>query len=73
MDKRVVNARRTRARAFTKGGPVTVITADGSKSVRAPYKASELLRIDRKARSQPRTWDEINSSRGGGADGTVIL
>ena len=60
---------RGRERDFVrKAGPVTVTKADGSQSVQPSYSVDELLRIDRRAAQQPRTWDEINSTGGGGHD-----
>ena len=64
--------RRTRRAAFARAGNVTVIKADGSRSEQPSYTDEDLARIDRKARRQPRTWDEINSSKGGGVDGAFV-
>jgi len=58
--------------SFTRGGPVTVIHADGTREVRQAYTPEQIERLDRRARAKPRTWDEINSCKGGGQDGGVI-
>ena len=63
--------RRSRG-AFTKGGPVTVIHADGTRETQPAYSPDELERLDRRARRQPRTWNELNSSKGGGWDGGIV-
>jgi hypothetical protein len=47
---------------------VVITHADGSQENQPAYTAAELARIDRKAAKTPRTWDEINSTRGGGQD-----
>jgi hypothetical protein len=61
-------SQRRAAQSFTRGGPVTVIRPDGSREIRNAYSTAQIESIDRKARRQPRTWDEINSFQGGGAD-----
>lgn len=48
--------------------PVTVRHPDGHVDQQPAYSADELKRIDRRAAKTPRTWDEINSSHGGGQD-----
>ena len=68
--------RRKRMDAYgTKPGTaseVKVTRADGTVEVQPAYTPDELRAIDAKARRKPRTWNEINSARGGGADGTFV-
>jgi len=52
----------------TSAGPVTVHHPDGSIDTAEPYTPRQLAAIERRARKQPRTWNEINSQKGGGTD-----
>lgn len=48
--------------------PVIVHHPDGTTEERPAYTQAELAHIDRQAAKHPRTWDEINSTKGGGRD-----
>lgn len=63
-------ARRTQKRLeqYTRGGPVTIRRPDGTTTVEPALTDTELARIDARSARAPRTWNEINSSMGGGLD-----
>ena len=60
--------RKRRQRGRPRASTVTVTHADGTSETQRAYSPRELKAIDRRAARKPRTWDELNSSKGGGRD-----
>jgi hypothetical protein len=48
--------------------PVTITRANGTVEQQPAYSEARLIRIVEKGRRQPRTWNEVNSCKGGGKD-----
>lgn len=65
---RKANYRRRMGGPKSQASPVTITHADGTVEKQPAYSDDELRRIHKAAQAKPRTWNEINSTKGGGRD-----
>ena len=52
----------------SQASPVTIRRVDGTVETQPAYTPRQLAAVNRRARRTARTWDEINSCKGGGRD-----